>query len=408
MLMHMRGRSCLFVPVSYDRSLGQESSTCCVRRSRQMAPHKVYVCMSKEKSRETNFEVLRSLIMFFIVVWHSLVHGMNFVKMMNITKTMPVDLNSFISVFNYLSTGVLMTVTSVAVNCYVLITGYFMINCGFKWNKILHIWVQTAFYSFLIALIVKVTGLESFGYGGLLFSAFPVWNGEYWFVTKYLGLVALAPFLAKMPQVLSRKEYETGLLVMFILNIYLSPYFSYGDIYGGGSSLLWFIFLFFVGGYIRLYNPFTRYKGQFGKWFLLCCLLFSAVYVVKDFLLYYIKGQVPDLGLGPFRNNSYEFFTAVLLFLWAKYHTFSSSSIVRFLVKIAPFTFGVYLIHDNNHVRNWLWETLDLTQFSGSCWLLFILLGISIAVFLICILLDYGRSRLFQLFHVKDILNGFF
>lgn len=359
------------------------------------------------KKRLTNFEVLRTLSMFLIVVWHSLVHGLYIVGGTNQLRP-TVEWESTISVFNYLVTNYLMCITAVAVNCYILITGYFTIQSGFKWNKILNVWLQTSFYSFTIAGIMKLFGAVDWGLGGLLFSVFPIWNGEYWFVTKYLALIILVPYLSKLASSLSQQEYKVGLIILFALNIYLGPYLSYGNIYSGSNSLLWFIFLFYTGGYIRLYNPFVQHAGRFGYYFLLFAAIFSFINIAKNYIIHFIYQEEtsPKLEwwLG---NNSYTFFTAVLLFLWAKHYSFKESLLLRWIVRIAPFTFGIYLLHDNNHIRKLICGYLNLPQYQNSIWLIFILLGISLSIFTIGVLLDSIRSYVFHKFHLNDFFQRF-
>ena len=366
----------------------------------------VYV-MSKslavKKPRMVNFEVLRTLIMFFIVVWHSLVHGLNFAGMMSeLPPASIIDWDSPVSVFNYLLTGYMSCITSVAVDCYVLITGYFMIRSDFKWKKLSQVWLQTAFYSFTIALIMLLTDNVDWGLGGLFFSAFPVYNGEYWFVVKYLALMALAPFLSILAQNLNQRTYQIGLVVLFILTSNLLPYFSYGNIYSGSSGLLLFIFLFYIGGYIRLYNPFASLKDSMGKYFLLGCLALLMINLIKDLSTWYIGGELAKYGMTVLGNHSYTLLLAVLLFLWAKHHTFKNTLIVRLMYKAAPFTFGVYLIHDNNHLRELMWENLNLPQYLNSYGLVFLLLGVSLIIFIVCIFLDYIRSYIFDILRLNE------
>ena len=346
--------------------------------------------------------------MFFIVIWHSLVHGLNIAGFLNIQSEIPVNYNSITSVSNYIGIGFLMTLTAVAVNVYILITGYFMINSSYKWNKIPHIWLQVAFYSFIITLIIKFANAEDIGLKSLLLSGFPIFNDKYWFVTKYLGLIAIAPFLSKLIQALSCKEYKILLIILFVLNIYLFPYFSYGNIYSGRDSFLLFIFLFLVGGYIRKYNPFTKWATLFGRSFILYCIVITIVYITKEYLLHIFSHKTTEMGISLvfLGNNSFTFFSAVLLFLWAKHHTFSKNKFVNWIVKIAPFTFGVYLIHDNEHIRKLFWETLNLPIYIESPMLLPILIGISTIVFIACIFLDYIRYKLFSHACVKNGINA--
>lgn len=364
--------------------------------------------MSLSNAREINFEVLRVLIMFFIVIWHSLVHGLNFAGSLDIQSQIPVNYHSVISIFNYTTSSFLMTLTAVAVNIYILVTGYFMVNSGCKWNKIPYIWLQTAFYSFIITLIIKITNAEDIGLKSLLFSGFPIFNNKYWFVTKYIGLITLAPFLSKFIQHISRKEYKVLLVILFVLNIYLFPYFSYGNIYSSSDSLQLFIFLFLLGGYIRLYNPLTKYAKFFGRSFFLYCLFITLAYIAKEYFLYITSHKTIDVGISLtfLGNNSFTFFSAVLLFLWAKHRTFAKNRMTNFVVKVAPFTLGVYLIHDNEYIRKLLWEGLNLPTYFDSIMLLPMLICISIIIFIICIFLDYIRYKLFSFARIKDRLNA--
>ena len=89
--------------------------------------------------------------------------------------------------------------SSISVNLYVLISGYFLVQSKAKWGKIPSIWMQTAFYSVCIYLVFVAIGL-----GGMIFSVKDfvssvlvvrcgaVADRTYWFVAQYIGLLALS------------------------------------------------------------------------------------------------------------------------------------------------------------------------------------------------------------------------
>ena len=84
------------------------------------------------KVRSNNFETLRILSMLMIIFWHSCVHGLKLFKAEHIEFS-----NIQQGLFNLVSMEIFLAFAAVAVNCYILITGYFLINKMFsRWKKI--------------------------------------------------------------------------------------------------------------------------------------------------------------------------------------------------------------------------------------------------------------------------------
>ena len=72
------------------------------------------------KERQSNYELMRIVSMFLIVIYHILIHG-------NVFDNTEGGLH-FIFAF-------LICITLVHVNSFILVTGYFNYNKDFKWNK---------------------------------------------------------------------------------------------------------------------------------------------------------------------------------------------------------------------------------------------------------------------------------
>lgn len=341
--------------------------------------------------------------MFFIVVWHFIVHGVMYNPE---SEPMSLNLSSTAGVINFMVTEYLVFITGVAVNCYVLISGYFLVKSNFKFDKIIKVWLQTVFYSFLICLILYLTGIVDINFKQLLASAAPVTCGAYWFVVKYIALVSISPFLSKLALILNRRDYQLFLCVLAVLCLQFFRYFPYGGIYGamGGFGFIWFIFLFFVAGYIRLYEPFSRYSRYFGKCFLLFCLILAVGILFRESLVLFWKDKLPSYTGTSY--NGFTFFSSVLLFLWGKYHTFSDNAFYRFIIKMAPYTFGVYLIHDNHYIRGLLWHQWIVPNYYLDSWMLLpIMAGSSVIIYLSCTFIDCLRDKLFSSLHIDNHLS---
>lgn len=357
------------------------------------------------RNREPNFEILRTMIMFFIVVWHFIVHGLG------IAHQPPTSINpsSALSIFNFLTIQYITYCTAVGVNCFVLISGYFLVNTTFKWDKIIKIWIQVVFYSFVICAFLKALNLTEIHRNDIMAIVFPIQKQTYWFMTQYVAFLLLAPFLGRLAKHLSPKEFLIGLLLLILLNCSFidTPLFEfpYGNIYSNGYGLLWFITLFFIGAYIRLYNPFSAHKNYFGWIFLIYSLiLLLGNLFFKQYVLYLLKNRSFMYSM-PI-NNGFVLFSSIFLFLWAKHSQFPNNKVTQTIVRIAPYTLGVYLIHDHPYIRQLLWQKwTSFCTYIDSIYLLPLMVVTSVAIFITCILIDLIRTRIFTYLHIDTIAN---
>lgn len=335
--------------------------------------------------RQSNIEVLRVFSMFLIVVMHYIFCGL---------KQNPLhtyyDVRTISDGVNYLTMEPLYLLSQVAVNCYVMITGYFLIDrFNYRWGGILRVLVQTLFYSLLflggVLLLDKdVTKIQ------LLKSIFPIHQWGYWFVTVYIGLLLVAPLLSRIANTLDRKQYQLALAILFVLNFS----YLYGGVYGGHRTILFFGFLFLIAGYLRLYGAPKmlikhKYLFFFGLWLLLA--VFATIVNLK-------KGQFELIG------TSYD--GPILFLSIATFILFTTSemesTVFKAVAKLSPYTFGVYLLHTNCFVNDWLWNKLP-SSFDYP--IVFHCLLFCVVVYIICTIFDYLRSRLFQMVSLEKLID---
>lgn len=332
--------------------------------------------MKPATPRLPQFEALRLLAMFFIVALHTSTHGMD------LFNHPPVfHLSDGVECANYFLLQAWVNICSVGVNVYVLITGYFLIRSSrFQWEKMGKVWLQTFLFSVAIPaclILTDAVGTEEWKMGYLL----PLWSDVYWFVTRYVALLALAPFLSRLAAQLTRRDYLILLAVLAVLNF---KFFGvpYGEIFSGNKSLFWFISLFFFGGYLRQHAPAPhRYVG----WaFLGYCILLTLCLA-----LFQWRGGKEEVQLMTGAYNGFHFFSAVMLFRWAQRWNLSDGFWSRTICRLSPFAFGVYLLHDHPLVRQLLWHcVLDLPARLGSAWLLPLCLASTLSIFIVSLFLS--------------------
>ena len=130
-----------------------------------------------KEERQSNFELMRIVATFFIVMWHVLVHGML--------------LEDIGEPFAFIS-KVLCSIMIVHVNSLIFLTGYF--SCEkkeVKQKKVLKLLGEGWFYKVLIFLIIFLTGILSFTKIEIFHELSPLDFRHYWLLCSFIFISAL-------------------------------------------------------------------------------------------------------------------------------------------------------------------------------------------------------------------------
>ncbi len=308
-----------------------------------------------KKDRDANLEILRVVAMMMVIVLHYLSKG-----------GLLADPSRDFSLANLLFWLVECFAVS-CVNVYVLISGYYMVTSRFTFTKLFRTWGQVFFYSVGIAIFSVATGMIPFdsfkNTYELLFLCCPVVMGHYWFATAYFILLCIAPILAAAAKNLTKKQFEIVLVCLLSVFCFVKTIMPYQLIFDDrGNGILWFICLFMVAAYIRLHGQ-NLYKGKSRAFFMYvlfsllawCYLLAAGIFTARTSRFEFLWQQVTDF------NFVFVFFASVNLFmLFAQIKT-KNVIFVRFITKLAPYTFGVYLLHEHIHfAHRWIeWLGVD-------------------------------------------------
>lgn len=349
--------------------------------------------MEKNQNRTIKFDFLRVVAMLMIIGGHFVYHGIRHILGVDI-----VDVgfsSSHTGMVNYVLCQFLGYATNIGPNLFVLITGYFLIKpqtIKYAVKKFFKLWTIIIFYSATFHFIALWMNLEKgFNFHTFLIYLFPIHSNIYWFMTMYAGLLLLSPFLALLAKNLSKKDYLTLLCVLLVLNFGQETW-GYGIRYSGGMSLFFYIFVFLIGGYIRLFQPlfYARYAGMV---YCLICLGLTGMNCLYFFVLN--PEQFPFVKA--IANNSLTLFASVSFFLWFVSLPDNFFYPFRFSTAISPFVLSVYLIHENVYVRPFLWDELVCpVGCINRWWLIPYGLVVCVVVFVVCVVIDWGRHRVLQ------------
>ena len=333
-------------------------------------------------NRNTSIELLRIISMIMIMFHHFAYHG-NFEWNFN-EVTLPHLWYDFI-----LMGG------KVGVDIFVLISGYFLIENTeklFQPKKLLKFWGQVVFYSIMTYLLSVMLRLNAFEIRQLIKVCLPITYPGWWFASTYFMLYLIHPFLNKLLHGLSKTEYQYLILMMVlcwsIIPTATTQLFE-------SNSLLWFVTLYGIAGYVNLYggNQKLQSKHYFSLYFMVLIITYT---VSTTFLFLGTKKE-------EWSTHAIDFFEierlpillmAITLFmgfvtLKMNYH--------KWINMIASATFGVYLIHDSSYIRYYLWTNIfKINQYQDSTFLILYSILVVFILYVSCTMIDLIRKKLVE------------
>lgn len=347
--------------------------------------------------RNLGLEWLRLFSMFMIILLHSIDHSGLYETLKEGTGTLLYTYEQYIY-----------ALVQVGVNCFVLISGYFLVRSKFKLRKLISLWIEVIFYSLVIKLIMMVVGEIPFSIVSLASCFVPILTGRYWFVTIYFGMYLLFPFYNIAIKAMNEQQHKRLVILLLVLFPGMSSiYPSFKGMNSGGAwGLAWFTVLYFIAAYFRLYYvPDKRKKGSFA--------VFFAIPIIMTFALVVVQKMQIDALINMVKNWwRYDSITVVIasIALFRAFINMGNKALNRrgnqLVVKISSTTFGVYLIHAHANVcTEVMWQRLGMVNNMSYWWFPVYQLAIVGVSFLVCSLIDYCRQRLFVAMKVDSVLT---
>lgn len=340
-------------------------------------------------TRNSNLELYRILLMLAIIAHHYVVNS----GLMAILQDEPLSIRSgFFYLFGmWGKTGI---------NCFVLITGYFMCKSEITWRKFLKLVLEVEFYKIVLFFIFYLTGYSSPSFKDFIKVFWPIGSVKDGFTSCFILFYLFIPFLTILVKNLSRKQHQ--LLVALCLFIYTILYMA-PSIKVSYNYVTWFCVLFFISSYIRFYGIPIKGKINWGG-YLSISILVSMISVIGIVLLkqeFHI--HKPCYWLVSDSNAIMGIVVAVCGLMYFKALKMPQSKIIN---TIASSVFGVLLIHANSDtMRQWLWkDTVNVIgQYNQDYYWLMAPVSV-LAILMSCVVIDQIRILLLEkpLFRLID------
>lgn len=259
------------------------------------------------KKRLSNFELLRIVSMFIIVMHHYVVNS----GLIDVMKSNPLNMYSLILFI--LGWG-----GKTAINCYILITGYFMCNQKITRKKFFKLLSEVLFYNITIYCFFVISGYEVFSIKDFIKNVWPILEVSNGFTPGFLVFYLLIPYLNILIKNMDKKQHI--LLLSTLLTVY-TFFPSFLKIKVVINYVTWFSIIYLVAAYIKVYpEEFFNRKKLWSvlalgtillSWMSVITFVYIAVITKKD-IIYSAYYWVSD------SNKILALITAISVFMYFK------------------------------------------------------------------------------------------
>jgi len=297
-----------------------------------------------------------------------------------------------------------------SVNCYALISGFANVKSGFKFRRIVYLWLEvvtlnvalTTVMHFLVptAVVTKDYWLRAF---------FPLTRRAFWYFCAYFFMFPLLPILNK--GLMSLKKYQHIIICFMLLAPTIFRIIMNKDNYvlGSGYSALWLICLYVIGAYFRIYGA-----PKWAKWFVTLPVFFIATYIawhhkINIETMYAEKLITKDSELYTNRGILISYISpcmvvmAVCLLLFFMQIKIKHKVPKLIISNLGKATFGVFILHVGAAFWYWkdFWNQFKAFGKAATVWeMLWKVAVATLFIYLCASLISLARIYLFKLLKI--------
>ena len=343
-----------------------------------------------KKEREYQIDLIRVISMFFVVILHIIGEGG--------------VIEASESVASVLIFNIIYTIIRGCTNIFAIVTGYLMCSKKIKLSRYIYLHLQVSF----IAVICSVFSSLYLNHDILMIKSyfftwiFPVLLETYWYFTAYTILYMLIPLINKFIDLISKKEYIILLTILYSCFFFIPTFLSRDgfDIFLCGQPLC-LIIMYLTGAYIKKYNFNLSLRTLLLTFVILALGLGTCATFLDGFKIPILEKKIE------FINSDFSFgivIMSVVIFLLFRKIKIKSNAAKKVIMYFSSVAFTVYLVHTYpsiyirliRHNMGWIADYgfgLDIL----------IVLGLSVAIFLVSAFVGRIQERIFKIIKIKEL-----
>lgn len=333
------------------------------------------------KQRSSNLELYRIVCMLMIVAHHYVVcSGLT-------SQGGPLNEGTFS--INSLYLRLFGMWGKVGINCFLMITGFFMCKSQITIKKWLKLFLEIYLYKILFFAAFVVTGFAPVSFDSIIHALMPINSIQHNFSDCFLVFYLTIPFWNILVRNMTKRQHRLLLLLLLCSYTLLGSIPSFEIDF---NYITWFGIIYLIASYFRLYPCALFEKKRLWGWATVVMVLLSMVSVAfihwKTFAGYFFVSD---------SNKILAVLVAVSSFLWFKNLNIPQSKIIN---AVGASTFGVLLIHSGSgDMMKWLWgDVFDVTGHFALpiSQLVLFSVGVVLTVFCVCSLIDQLRIHFLE------------
>lgn len=342
------------------------------------------------KSRNYNIDVLKFICMLSIIIIHLIGKG----GLLVTVSEKKIDDNIYIVISNLLM---------ISVNIFCIISGFLYVNKKEINNtNIIKIIFDIIIYSIIITSIFYTTnlfGIRNLGINYMLDSIFPSKIGRYWFITCYIFMFFIIPYLNIFLQNISKEKLKKLIIIIFFMACILQELCMY-DLFRlkWGYSPFWLIYLYIIGAYEKKFGIEIDTKKNI--LFLIICLLTNTTIVLitqnciqKSNAFYY---------LGEHYTSPTIVISSILFF-----HLFLKLNIKNNIFgKLGKYSLSVIIIHGHRLIYDYLINNkmLFIKKYNIIVGFLIIILT-AISIYILCVIIEIIKIKVYKILRIDRLIE---
>lgn len=325
--------------------------------------------------RQSNIELLRLVAMFLVLAFHA-----NFWSLEKCYAEQQLLENFQTNFLRLLLINMEAGITSICVNLFILISGYFGIKL--RKERILSFFFQCFFVSCIAFAVYFIANPSVRISLGVIMQLAISWFSTSWFVQCYFLLMLMAPVLNAFLSKISNRQLSFVACISIVVSSLLGGgNWGFYD-FSHGYSLDFFIVLYIIGNWIaRHLHIVKRMAKKLVLLYLLTLVLCVVFGLVKNA---YMKENI-DVSY----NNIFVLGMSIIIFCIFVNLNFYSGTINW----LAKGCFTVYLFHTSIYIRSYFQENIQKFYLEKETVLEFILptLGLLLSFYIFSLLIDVVR-----------------
>ena len=333
------------------------------------------------KVRNSAFELLRIVAIIFIILSHY-----NFYGVIGSTTS---NSTNIIVAYNFI-------LGDIGVAMFMMISGFFL-----RKSERINVWhivkllLEYYFYSFLGYGLSFALMEKSFNAEELLHASLGLFYEQMWFVSAYLLVYLFHPFINKL---FKEDNFKSASIFLLLITVVWSiiPSITAGTFYL--NRFLSVFCLYCYGAYLNLAKEMNR-KWYTKKVALIMLLSGGGFIVIYQVIMSVISISHPDMA---YMINWFTSRHALPMIVMVSGVMMLTSIAKPFYSRIvnylSSFTLGIYLIHENEFLKDYFWHKLfrvqDYANSNNLYWSVIMAVAI---IFFGCIAIDMVRRYAFEM-----------